>query len=178
MAKTKILNSLNDSLAHSYFSTLNFWDGGYLSDWIVNASFELGINKVEIDILEKKVSPKRLEIRPLLYYLDALPKIIEKTLKSNKLPLDFVIEAKFEITVKDDRVMICDGYVKGKNNRIYRSKPYSEQSYIIFKIFNQTVKDLIAKRYIRLKGRFKTFLWKKYRIGTLKFTTRIKNRMR
>lgn len=140
MAKTKTLNSLIHSLAHSYFSTLNYWDGGYMSDWIVNAASELGIDEVKVDVLEKRISPKEMEIKPLLYYLDSLPPIIAKTLKNNDLPSDFITEARFEITISENRLMHCDGYAKGINERIYKSKPYSEQSFETFKAFNQSLK--------------------------------------
>ena len=175
MAKTKTLNSLIHSLAHSYFSTLNYWDGGYMSDWIVNAAFELGINEVKVDVLEKRISPKEMQLEPLMYYLNSLSPIITKTLKSNDLPLDFITEAKFEITISESRVMICDGYAKGNNERIYRSKPYSEQSFEVFKVFNRTFKDNVSKRVSGMKGRIKFFLWRKFKIGELEYTQRIEN---
>ena len=175
MANTKTLNSLIHSLSHSYFSTLNYWDGGYMSDWIVNAAFELGINEITVDILKKRISPREMEIKPLLYYLDSLPPIITKTLKSNNLPSDFITEAKFEITISESRVMICDGYAKGTNERIYKSKPYSEQSFEIFKIFNRTFKDNISKRISGMKGRIKFLLWRKFKIGQIGYTQRIEN---
>lgn len=36
MEKIKTLNSLIYSLSHSYFSTLNYCDVGYMSDWILS----------------------------------------------------------------------------------------------------------------------------------------------
>ena len=177
MAKTKTLNSLIHSLSNSYFSTLNYWDGGYMSDWIVNAAFELGINEVSVDVLEKRILPSEMEIKPLLYYLDALPLIISKTLKSNNLPPDFIIEAKFEIRISENRELICDGYAKGTNNRIYKSKPYLEQSFEIFKVFNRTYKDKVEKGISGIKGRIKFFLWRKFKIGKIGYTNRLENRL-
>jgi len=105
MAKTKTLNGLSYSLAHSYFSTINYYSKGYMSDWIVNSAFDIGIDNVQIDIINKEIFPKELMIRPLLINLDYLKHIIDKTLKSNGLPVDFIKEAKFDIKVtKTDRL--------------------------------------------------------------------------
>jgi len=62
MAKTKTLNGLSYSLAHSYFSTINYYSKGYMSDWIVNSAFDIGIDNVQIDILNKEIFPKELMI--------------------------------------------------------------------------------------------------------------------
>jgi len=178
MAKTKILNSLIHSLAHSYFSTLNFCDGGYLSDWIVNSANELGISELKIDILNKRIYPKKMEIKPLMYHLDSLPPIIDKTLKSNDLETDFIVEAIFEISITDNRTMICDGFAKGKNDRIYKSKPYTEKSFQIFKVFDLTLQNKLAKWGSRKYGQIKFFLWRKYKIGNLGYTKRIENQIK
>ena len=134
MAKTKILNSLIYSLAHSYFSTNNYWKCGYLCDWIVNAANELKIDKLNIDILNKRISPIEMEIEPLMYHIEDLGGIIDKTLKSNGLPLDFIKEAIFEITITDRKFMSCGGYAQGNNERIYTSKPYTEKSFEKFEV--------------------------------------------
>jgi hypothetical protein len=144
MTKTKTLNSLIHNLSQSYFSTLNYWDGGYMCDWIVNAAFELGIDKIKIDLLKKQISPKEMEIKPLLYYLDSLTPIIQKTLESNDLPDDFVTEAVFDISVSEKRELVCDGYTKGKNDKIYKSRQYTEKSYEEFVVFDRrTIQDRV-----------------------------------
>ena len=178
MAKTKTLNSLIHSLSHSYFSTLNYWDGGYMCDWIVNAAFELGINEISVDVIEKRILPGEMEIKPLMHNLDPLPLIISKTLKSNNLPPDFIKEAKFEIRISDNRELICDGYAKGTNDKIYKSKPYSEQSFEIFKVFNRTYKDNVENEISGIKGRVKFFLWRKFKVGKIGYTNRLKNRLK
>ena len=178
MAKTKILNSIINNLSHSYFSTLNYWDGGYMSDWMVNAAFELGINEISIDVLERRISPQEMEIKPLMNYLVKLPPIISKTLKSNDLPPDFIKEAKFEIRISENRILVCDGYVKGINDRIYKSKPYSEQSFEIFKVFNRTYQDNVAKGVSGIIGRIKFYLWRKFKIGKISHTKRLENQLK
>ena len=70
-----------------------------MSDWIVNSAFEVGVDNVQIDILNKEISPKELMIRPLLINLKYLKHIIDKTIRSNNLPFDYIKEAKFEIKV-------------------------------------------------------------------------------
>ncbi len=65
MAKTKTLNGLSHSLAHSYFSTISYYSKGYMSDWIFNSAFDIWIDSVQIDILNKEIFPKELIIRPL-----------------------------------------------------------------------------------------------------------------
>lgn len=130
--KAKILNGLSYNLAQSYFSTLCYYDKGYMSDWIVNCANELQIDKVEIDILNKQIHPAELNIKPLLVYLDNLKQIIDKTLKGHDLPQDFIVDAKFVITINEKRELICENFVKGDNDKVYKTKDYIEQSYEIF----------------------------------------------
>jgi len=157
MAKTKTLNGLSYSLAHSYFSTMNYYAKGYMSDWIVNSAFDIGIYNVKIDILRKEIFPKELMIKPLLSYLDYLPKIIDKTLQSNNLPSDFIIEAVFDIKITKNRQIICSNYTVGKNERIYKSKDYVEQSYEKFPAMNPSVRYIIQEKINSLFGRFRFF---------------------
>lgn len=132
--KTKTLNGLSYNLAQSYFSTLCYFEKGYMSDWIVNAANDFKIQKLEIDILNNRILPQELNIKPLLVYLESLRQIINKTLESNNLPKGFVIEAKFIIRITNARELICENYVKGENEKYYKTKDYSEQSYEIFEI--------------------------------------------
>jgi hypothetical protein len=105
--KTKILNGLSYNLAQSYFSTLNYYEKGYMIDWIVNYANDLKIDKVEIDILNKQIYPVELNIKPLLVYLDSLKQIIDRTLESNNLPQNFIVDAKFMITINQKRELVC-----------------------------------------------------------------------
>ena len=157
MAKTKTLNGLSYSLAHSYFSTMNYYTKGYMSDWIVNAAFDIGIDNVKIDILKKEIFPKELMIKPLLSYLDYLQYIIDKTLRSNNLPSDFIIEAVFDIKITKNRQIICSNYTVGKNERIYKSRDYIEQSYENFPAINPPIRHIIQEKINSLFGRFRFF---------------------
>lgn len=175
MAKTKILNSLISNLAHSYFSTLNYWEKGYLCDWLVNAANDLEVDNVKIDVLQKRIFPKEMEIKPLMYHLDSLIGIIEKTLKSNDLPENFIKEAIFEITITDRKFISCGGYAQGKNERIYSSKPYTEESFETFKVFGLTHRDKTKNLFRKLIGKIRLFLFAKFRFGKLRYTKRIEN---
>ncbi len=177
MAKTKILNGLSYSLAHLYFSTINYYSKGYMSDWIVNSAFDIGIDNVQIDILNKEIFPKELMIRPLLINLDDLKHIIDKTVKSNDLPADFIKEAKFDIKVTKDRQIICSNFTIGENGRIYKSKDYIEQSYERFPAINPSTRQIIQEKANSVISRFRFFLWRRFKIGQLRYSKRIENRM-
>ena len=110
-----------------------------MSDWIVNSAFDIGVDEIKIDILNKEIFPKELMIHPLLVNLDYLKHIIDKTLKSNNLPSDFIKEAKFEIKVTKDRQIICSSFTVGENGRIYKSKDFIEQSYEKFPAINPII---------------------------------------
>ena len=62
MARRKLLNGLPNDLVDSFFSTLRYWEKGYMSDWFVNSSIDLNVKKVHIDILNKQITPKELEL--------------------------------------------------------------------------------------------------------------------
>ena len=130
--KTKILNVLSYNLAQSYFSTLCYYEKGYMSDWIVNCGIDLKIDKVEIDILNKQIQPTELNIKPLLVYLDSLKQIIDKTLESNDIPQEFIVEAKFITKINEKRELICENFVKGENGQTFKTKDYEENSLEIF----------------------------------------------
>ena len=173
MVKTKTLNGLSYSLAHSYFSTYNYYSKGYMSDWIVNSAIDIGIDNVQIDILNKEIFPKALMIRPLLINLDSLKHIIEKTLKSNNFPLDFIKEAKFDIKITSNRQIICSNFTVGDNGRIYKSKDYIEQSYERFSAINPSTNQIIQEKANSMIGRFRFFLLRKFKIIQPRYTKRI-----
>lgn len=149
-----------------------------MSDWIVNSALDVGVDKVQIDILNKVIYPKKLMIKPLLINLENLKLIVDKTLKSNNLPIDFINEAKFDIKITKDRQIICTNYTVGDNGRIYRSKDYVEQSYERFPAINLTTRQIIQEKTNSLIGRFRFFLWRKFKIGQLEYTKRIEKQIK
>ncbi len=175
MAKTKTLNGLAYSLAQSYFSTYNYYKKGYLSDWVVNGMNGLGIKAMEIDILQERITPVEMEMKPLMVFIKDLKPKMEKALVNNSLSPDFLIELRFHITIKGNRGMRCHGYAKGINGRVYEAGDYFENSHEVFDAFyNPFWEDIISN----LKHRWfvlKMILWRKYRIGgfTLRYTRRL-----
>lgn len=115
-------------------------------DWLVNGAYDLNIDTVYIDILEKTIEPKEFMESPLMAFLSYTNSIIPRTLLSNDLPIDFIIEAKFFISIKQDRWINCHNYTKGKNGKIYKSKDYREKSYEIFKVFDPTSKQILLDK--------------------------------
>jgi len=146
---------------------------GYMCDWIVNGANDLGIDSIQIDILKKNILPKELMIHPLLVNLDFSKYIIEKTLRSNDLPINFIKEAIFDIKITEDRRIICSGYTVGDNGRTYKSKDYIDQSYEHFIAINPPISQKIILSLKNSFGRFRFFLWRRFNIGQLRYTKKI-----
>lgn len=155
MAKRKNINGLPNNLIQQYFSTLFYWDGGYMADWIWNASNEKGISEIEIDILNQTVSPASINIKQITTYLDRLKTTIDKELKNNGFQTDFIISAKFDIFIsskfKAQRLLTCTAALIDKEQRIYKSKTYTEKSYEDgFTVFREPLTEKIGN-WIRQK---------------------------
>ena len=90
LGKTKNLNGLPNSLTQRYFSTLFYYSKAYMSDWILNASSEIGISELTIDFINRTVKPKEMEIKPILAHLPALRETISVTLKNENFESDFI----------------------------------------------------------------------------------------
>jgi hypothetical protein len=133
MAKRKNINGIPNNLIQQYFSTLFYWNGGYMADWIWSASTEKNISEIEIDILKKTVSPNTIEIKQITTYLDRLKTTISKELTNNGFEEDFIVSAKFDIfissTFKTQKLLTCIATLIDKEQRIYKSKTYTEKSY-------------------------------------------------
>lgn len=129
----KNLSGLPNSLVQRYFSTLFYWDGGYMADWIWNAANEKNITDIEIDILTDHVTPNVLQIKPIVGHLPKLRETIRTTLNSNDLPGDFIKEAKFIIHIsqkhKTSRLLTCQGMVRDQEGKEYVGKIYTEKAY-------------------------------------------------
>jgi hypothetical protein len=132
MGKRKNLNGLPNSLEQRYFSTLFYWSGGYMADWIWNAANEKKITDIEIDILNESVEPKVLQIKPIIGHLHQLRDTIQSTLESHNFPNDFIKEAKFNIYIsqkhKTSRLFTCQGILTDKEGKKYMGKIYTEQA--------------------------------------------------
>ena len=97
MPKRRNLNGLPYNLTKSFFGTERYYSCGYMADWIVNAARALNISEVTLDILNVTIEPEQFNIRPLIMNLEQLKLIIEKELKGNDFPADFITEAKIKV---------------------------------------------------------------------------------
>ena len=125
MAKAKNLNGLPANLAQSYLSTLGYFNGGYMADWINFIAQENNIGEVEIDILNKKIVPKEFEVEALLSDLMKLRNIIEVELKNNGFEITFIKNAKlnFRIPIKNgNSTVYCLPQIEDENGKIYKPK--------------------------------------------------------
>ena len=154
---------------------MNAYLMGYMCDWIVNGANDLGIDSIRIDILKKEITPSELMIDPLLLHLDYLERIVEKTLRSNNLPIDFIKEIIFDIKVTEDKRIICSSYSVGDNGRTYKSNDYIETSYERFIAINPPLSQKIILGIKNSYGRFRFLLWRKFKIGKLHYTRRLDN---
>lgn len=142
---TKTLNSLSYNLAQSYFSTLNYYQKGYMIDWLVNSGNDLEIETVYIEFINKTIEPIELLDTPLIAFFNHTRQIIYKTLESNSLPADFIVEVKFIIKISHDRWITCSNYSKDKDGRVYKSKDFIDKSHDVFKVFDPISKQVILE---------------------------------
>jgi hypothetical protein len=125
MAKAKNLNGLPSNLAQSYLSTLGYYDGGYMADWINFIAQQNRISELEIDILNKEIFPKEFKVEALLHDLEKLKNIIAVELKNNGFETSFVKKAilRFEIPIqKGNSTIYCFPQIEDENGKIYSPK--------------------------------------------------------
>jgi hypothetical protein len=125
MAKARNLNGIPGNLAYSYLSTLGYYDGGYMADWINYIAREKNVAEIEIDILKKTVTPKEVEIKPLIADLEKLKGIIQTELKNNGFEMSFITKAimRFEIPINSlNPIVYCYPHLEDENGKIYKPK--------------------------------------------------------
>ena len=105
-----------------------------MADWIWCAMSEKNLSAIEIDILNKTVAPKDLEIKQITTYLERLQETIKKELTGNGFQNDFIASAKFEIFITENhkirKRLNCVAVMTDSTGKIYKSKKYSESSYM------------------------------------------------
>jgi hypothetical protein len=130
---TKKLKGLPNSLVQQYFSTLFYYEKGYMADWIYHAAKDLKVQEINIDILSDRTDPSGLEIRPILYGLSELRQTIKKILTSNKFPPDFIIKASFQIRLTNEsgskRLLKVRGLAEDKFGKVYEGHIYNEYAF-------------------------------------------------
>jgi len=127
MGKTRNLNGTPGNLALSYLSTLGYYDGGYMADWLNFIAREKNIKKIEIDILNDKIEPKEAAITPLKSDLKKLRGILKKDLSNSGFEMDFIKKAVMEFEIPIDNLRIkntvyCYPFIEDENGKIYKPK--------------------------------------------------------
>jgi hypothetical protein len=127
-----------------------YFDGGYMADWLWNSAQKSGTTEIKIDIINKSITPKDIEIKPLTVNLDQLQRTIKVTLDKNGFEESFIKEAYFDIYIsqkfKNMRLLTCTATMKDENGLEYKGKTYTEKSYET-KSFNtgQSIWDRLRK---------------------------------
>jgi len=158
MNKKKNLKGLPNNLIQQYFSTLFYYDKGYMADWIWNAAREKNVSDIKIDIISKTIIPKDLQILPLTVHLFRLQETIKKELENNDFADDFIVKAQFEIYISPEnssqKIFGVVVTLEDKDGTMYRSKPYAEMAYEKeFQVFKQTLSEKLGKIFsIRANG--------------------------
>ncbi|RBP26937.1 hypothetical protein DFR65_1137 [Oceanihabitans sediminis] len=125
MGKTRNLNGIPGNLALSYLSTLGYYDGGYMADWLNFIARDKNVKEIEIDILNSEIEPEETDIKPLKADLKKLRGILEKELSNNGFEMDFIKKAimKFEIPIDNPRfknTVYCYPFIEDENGKIYK----------------------------------------------------------
>jgi hypothetical protein len=141
LGKRKNLNGLPNSLTQRYFSTLFYYSKAYMSDWILNASSEIGISELTIDFINDTVEPKELEIKPILAHLPTLRETIFVTLKNENFESDFIKSGIFKMELSEKyNFLNCTATLIDKEGKEYIGKTYTEFSYEDkFKVFKPNI---------------------------------------
>lgn len=135
MGKIRNLNGLPNNLAKSYLSTLYYYDGGYMGDWIYYLAIKYDCKEIVIDILNKSIEPKVTEVKPLILFIDYQQEIIEREVSTNGFGQGFIrkAELRFQIQPEEtnpDPVVCCYPRLEDDNGRVYTSEhPIIERVY-------------------------------------------------
>jgi hypothetical protein len=112
-----------------------------MSDWILNASSEIGISELTIDFINDTVEPKELEIKPILAHLPTLRETIFVTLKNENFESDFIKSGIFKMELSEKyNFLNCTATLIDKEGKEYIGKTYTEFSYEDkFKVFKPNI---------------------------------------
>jgi hypothetical protein len=127
MGKTRNLNGIPGNLAMSYLSTLGYYEGGYMADWLNYIARNKNISNIEIDILNNKIEPIETDIKPLKADLNKLREILRTELSNNGFEMEFIKKAilKFDIPIDNPRfknTVYCYPLLEDSNGKIYEPK--------------------------------------------------------
>ncbi|WP_405207186.1 hypothetical protein [Aquimarina sp. LLG6339-5] len=154
MPKINRLNGLPNTITQQFFSTTFYYSKGYMADWVFNAATEKNITELTINFMNSQVSPKELEIKPILSQLPRLKETVYKTLKSQNFESDFITKGFMKIKMGKTgyRYLYCKTILTDKNGIEHIGKEYTESVYEdVFKVF-RTKKEYSES----IKDNFKT----------------------
>lgn len=175
MAKSRLINGLPHNLVQSFFSTMRYCEKGYMTDWIVNASIGLNVTKIKIDLLKKKITPKEFEIKPIMYNINDLDRIIQKAISYAGLTRNYIKEANFEIEILDNYYLKCRTILISENGKIYTTKDYVEKSYERFKVVNLSIFDILKDWTKKKFYKFRYVIFGRLIFRKIRYTKRIEN---
>jgi len=109
-----------------------------MADWIWNAATEKGINELTIDILNYKIHPRELQLKPLVIFLPKLKEKINKQLEREGFSPDFIIDAKFHIKILEtENTLRCTPILRDRKEKTYLGNVHFEHPYDNnFEVFN------------------------------------------
>ena len=120
MSHNNTIQDLPNLLTEQYFSNGFFYEKGTMADWIWNIAIEKGHTELVIDILQGTVTPKALEVKPILIQVPKLKNTIQVILKREGKPSDSITKATFQIQLyKKENTLKCIAIltdINGKKN--------------------------------------------------------------
>jgi hypothetical protein len=122
--RMKKLNGLPHNLTQSFFSTLRYFQSGYMEDWIFYAAKISKIKLVRLDIISSTVIPKEFNFSALVTNLKSLKKMMGREINIIGLPDDFIKEAKITITIPDfkEKLIFAKTKLVDKAGIMYETK--------------------------------------------------------
>ena len=148
-----------------------------MSDWIVNAGLEIKTNRIIIDILNKQIVPKEIEIKPIMYHLNDLDGIIRKVTNHAGFNENYIKKAIFEIEILENRYIKCLAILTGEDGKTFKSKEYFEKSFEEFKAVNLNIIDKLLNWLEKKYFRIKFLILGRYTFRKMKYTKRLENMM-
>jgi hypothetical protein len=104
-----------------------------MADWLLNGARKLELTEATIDILNQTIVPSELNLHPLLINLKDLKLIIEKGLKINGFPMDFITDAKIRVEFSNlnthNQKLYCFPTLTDKEGHKYESVRIIEEAY-------------------------------------------------
>lgn len=133
MPKLKNLNGLPHNLIKSFFGTERYYICGYMADWLFNAAEKLQLKEATIDVLKQNIYPPELNLHPLIVNLKDLHSIIDKELKANGFPPDFIAVASFRVEflypTLQSKILHCFPTFKDKEGHTFGPERIIEEAY-------------------------------------------------